>query len=70
MIRAESLRFIKSIMENYKCSIGINTSEKCSEGQSINCNDFSDEDRITLNAQSGTVVNFICHEHDIQFRRD
>ncbi|KAK0157125.1 hypothetical protein PV327_011374, partial [Microctonus hyperodae] len=57
-------------MENNKCSIGTFMNEECAEGQLTDCNDFSDEDRITLNARSGTVVNFICHVHDKRFRRD
>lgn len=57
-------------MESNKCSIGIFTSEECSEGQLIDCNDFSEEDRITLNARSGTVVSLICYKHDKRFRKE
>lgn len=51
-----------------QCSIGISSKEMCSEDGLIDCKSFSDEDRISLNARSGTVVNFICAKHNKQFR--
>lgn len=47
-----------------KCSIGIFSREMCSKDDLIDCKSFSDEDRISLNARSGTVVNFICAKHN------
>lgn len=57
-------------MEKNKCSIGLFRNEKCSEGKLIDCKDFSDADRISLNARSGTVVNSICSDHNKQFHVD
>lgn len=54
-------------MENNKCSIGKYNNDEC-YGKLIECKDFSDEVRITLNARSGVVVSFLCEKHDKQFR--
>lgn len=40
----------------------------CSKDDLIDCKSFSDEDRISLNARSGSVVNFVCDKHNSQFR--
>lgn len=55
-------------MENKKCSIGLFRDETCSQEKFINCKDFPDEDRCALNFRSGTIVSFICCEHDKRFR--
>lgn len=57
----------KLIIEKNKCLIGLFQNEKCSEEKLIDCKDFSDADRISLNARSGTVVNSICSGHNKQF---
>ncbi|KAK0176968.1 hypothetical protein PV328_001066 [Microctonus aethiopoides] len=56
------------IMEKRKCSIGIFKNEKCSKGKSIQSNEFSDEDRISLNIKSGTFIRCICGKHDNENR--